>query len=96
MTNEQRPLVKSILSEVEEQMLYCEKLIASETRLQLAALMLEEIQEKLHHVSTDDAVEATYLRSVAERLKLLYHRAKALLALQEEGQSKNIHKPSNL
>jgi len=82
---------RDVIADIEEQLSYCERLIASETRLQLATLILEELQDRIRQLSTSEAVEQTQLRSVAEKAKLLYHRARALLSLQEGAQNKSMY-----
>ncbi|HIQ29975.1 MAG TPA: hypothetical protein EYH45_05365 [Candidatus Caldiarchaeum subterraneum] len=71
------------LEDLEEQLQYCEKLVASETRLDVAVLILEELQSKIQKIKESSGVVDERLTALADRVKLLYHRAKALLSLQE-------------
>ncbi len=82
------------LREVEEQLSYCEKLVLAETRLQLATLLLEELLEKVQQMQESAGENSTHLRALSEKIKLLYHRAKALLSLQEGTSNKSMYRTS--
>ena len=73
------------LEDVEEQLHYCEKLVDSEIRLDVAVLILEELQNRVQKIKEILGREDERLTVLADRIKLLYHRAKALLSMQDGG-----------
>ncbi len=70
-----------LLESLTEQLEYCERMVAAEARLDLVVIILEEMVEKLstEKLTIDEVVRRTLL----ERARLLYHRAKTLLYLAE-------------
>ncbi len=70
-----------LLESLTEQLEYCERMLAMEARLDLVVVILEEMIEKL---STEKlAIDEQARRTLLERARLIYHRAKTLLYLAE-------------
>ena len=71
-----------VLEDIEEKLNYCEKLVSSEVRLHVALLILEELLEEFKRI--EDKYDEELIKVLSDRARLLYHRAKALLSLQED------------
>lgn len=71
---------EELLGKLEEELRFCEECLRREVRIELVIRILEDI--------LDDAEEAKKsgidVARIAERARLLYHRAIALSALREE------------
>jgi hypothetical protein len=77
----------TMFSEAEEELLFCERMISSESRLDLVIRVLEEIREKLKSIQELDIRLAERKKSLEDRVNILYHRAKTLLNMGEETKS---------
>ncbi len=80
---------REILEEIEEEVGYCERMLACETRLELVIHILEEVREKIRALVESHAEASERLRSLDERVNILYHRAKTLQSMGET--TKSLH-----
>ncbi|MCS7138321.1 MAG: hypothetical protein NZ941_08155 [Candidatus Caldarchaeum sp.] len=71
----------NLMTTMAEQIDYCEKMLAMEARLDLVVVMLEEIIEKLSN--PHPGIDEEKRKSLLERAKVCYYRAKTLLYLTE-------------
>lgn len=78
---------ETLLAEAEEELLFCERMIASESRLDLVVRVLEEIRERLTSIQELDIQQAERKKNLLDRVNILYHRAKTLLDMGEETKS---------
>jgi len=73
---------EKVLKDIAEQLSYCDTLVSSEVRLDFAILMLEELQEELQKLE-ENMENKEQIKALIDKAKILYHRAKTLLSLQE-------------
>lgn len=71
---------------IERDLRYCEDLLDREARMEFAKLILEELSREVRKLLPKNIPEALRgrLSSIELRIRILYHRANALLSLQEE------------
>lgn len=77
------------IREVEEDLQFCEQLLRKEVRMDLVKIILEDLIKEVRSLAESDLPEDLKERvsDIEFRIRVLYHRANALLSLQEE--SKN-------
>jgi predicted nuclease with TOPRIM domain len=80
---------REILEEIEDEVSYCEKMLANETRLDLVIHILEEVQEKLKQLAISQSEAGERVKKLEERVNILYHRAKTLYTMGET--TKSLH-----
>ncbi|MEM1944528.1 MAG: hypothetical protein QW756_03425 [Nitrososphaerota archaeon] len=85
MADESRE-VNELLSEVEDGIGYCERMLAAESRLDLVIHILEDIRERLMSIQGVAGV-AERRKNLEDRANILYHRAKTLQNMSEETKS---------
>lgn len=75
------------ISELEEDLKFCENMLNREARIELARMILEDLMEESKSILTQDLPETlkTRVENLQMRIRVLYHRANALLSLQQEG-----------
>ncbi|MEM0384517.1 MAG: hypothetical protein QXI02_08225 [Candidatus Caldarchaeum sp.] len=73
---------RQALGVLTEQLEYCERMLAMEARLDLVVVILEEMIEKLS--TQNPGLDEQVRKTILERAKITYHRAKTLLYLAEE------------
>ena len=74
------------LKKIEEDLSFCEKMLNKEARIDLAKRMLEDLLREtrgLSSVNLPRPIKAR-LSDIELKIRILYHRANALLSLQEE------------
>ncbi|MCS7132570.1 MAG: hypothetical protein N3F65_03205 [Nitrososphaeria archaeon] len=84
--NEEAVLEERI-AELEKDLRFCENMLNKEARIELARRILEDLMEESKSIPTQDFPEALKIRieNLQMRIRILYHRANALLSLQQEG-----------
>ena len=77
------------IREIEEDLRFCEQLLQREARMELAKVMLEDLMKEVRRIMEAGLPEALRekVSDMEFKIRVLYHRANALLSLQEE--SKN-------
>jgi len=77
------------IREIEEDLRFCEQLLQREARMELVKVMLEDLMKEVRSIM-EAGLPETLREKVSDmefKIRVLYHRANALLSLQEE--SKN-------
>ena len=71
---------------IERDLKYCESLLNKEARMEFAKMVLEELSREVRKLLSRNIPEAlrSRLSSMELKIRILYHRANALLSLQEE------------
>ena len=74
------------IREVEEDLKFCEELLSKEARMNLAKRILEELMRQIRKIPLNELPESSRSKvsNMELRIRILYHRANALLSLQEE------------
>ena len=74
------------LREIEKDLRFCENLLNKEARMELAKRILEELLNELRKIKVEGlpAELRSKFSNMELRIRILYHRANALLSLQEE------------
>ncbi len=74
------------IREIEEDLRFCEGLLSKEVRMNLAKRILEDLMRQIRKIPLNELSEAlrSKVSSMELRIRILYHRANALLSLQEE------------
>ncbi len=77
------------IREIEEDLRFCEQLLQREARMELVKVMLEDLMKEVRSIMEAGLPEALRekVSDMEFKIRVLYHRANALLSLQEE--SKN-------
>jgi hypothetical protein len=77
------------IREIEEDLRFCEQLLRKEVRMDLVKIILEDLMREVKSIAEEGLPEDLRERvsDIEFRIRVLYHRANALLSLQEE--SKN-------
>ncbi|MEM3922047.1 MAG: hypothetical protein QXG25_04105 [Nitrososphaerota archaeon] len=77
------------IREIEEDLQFCEQLLRKEARMELVKIVLEDLIKEVRGLLESDLPENLKEKTsdIEFRIRVLYHRANALLSLQEE--SKN-------
>lgn len=77
------------IREIEEDLRFCEQLMRKEARMDLVKIILEDLIREVRSIVELGPPESLRGRisDIEFRIRVLYHRANALLSLQEE--SKN-------
>jgi hypothetical protein len=77
------------IREVEGDLRFCEQLLRKEARMELVKMILEDLIKEVKSIVEEGLPENLRERvlDIEFRIRVLYHRANALLSLQEE--SKN-------
>ena len=77
------------IREIEEDLRFCEQLLQKEARMELVKVMLEDLMKEVRSIMEAGLPEALRekVSDMEFKIRVLYHRANALLSLQEE--SKN-------
>ncbi|MCD6592443.1 MAG: hypothetical protein J7K78_05480 [Thaumarchaeota archaeon] len=78
--------VEKKLQEIEKDLRFCENLLNKEARMELAKRILEELLNELRKIKVEGlpAELRSRFSNMELRIRILYHRANALLSLQEE------------
>ncbi len=78
--------VEKKLQEIEKDLRFCENLLNKEARMELAKRILEELLNELRKIKVEGlpAELRSKFSNMELRIRILYHRANALLSLQEE------------
>ncbi|RLG07687.1 MAG: hypothetical protein DRN59_00745 [Thaumarchaeota archaeon] len=78
--------VEKKLQEIEKDLRFCENLLNKEARMELAKRILEELLNELRKIKVEElpAELRSRFSNMELRIRILYHRANALLSLQEE------------
>ena len=78
--------VEKKLQEIEKDLRFCENLLKKEARMELAKRILEELLNELRKIKVEGlpAELRSKFSNMELRIRILYHRANALLSLQEE------------
>lgn len=73
--------------EIEEDLQFCEQLLRKEARMDLVKRILEDLIKDVRKLEEAGLPENLRERvsDIEFRIRILYHRANALLSLQEEG-----------
>ena len=77
------------IREIEEDLRFCEQLLQREARMELVKIMLEDLMKEVRSIMEAGLPEdlREKVSDMEFKIRVLYHRANALLSLQEE--SKN-------
>ena len=78
--------VEKRVREIEADLRFCEKLLRKEARMDLAKRILEELMKQIRELTVKELpgdLRAKVL-DMGLKIRILYHRANALLSLQEE------------
>jgi len=77
------------IREIEEDLRFCEQLLQREARMELVKVMLEDLMKEVRSIMETGLPEGLgeKVSDIEFKIRVLYHRANALLSLQEE--SKN-------
>lgn len=80
-------VVEERMAELEEGLRFCESMLNKEARIELARRILEDLMEESKNILTQNLPEVLKKRieNLQTRIRILYHRANALLSLQQEG-----------
>lgn len=78
--------IEKRVREIEVDLRFCEKLLGKEARMDLAKRILEELMKQIRELPVEKLSEALKAKvlDMGLRIRILYHRANALLSLQEE------------
>lgn len=78
--------IEKRVREIEVDLRFCEKLLGKEARMDLAKRILEELMKQIRELPVEELSEALKAKvlDMGLRIRILYHRANALLSLQEE------------
>lgn len=78
--------VEKRIREIEADLRFCEKLLGKEARMSLAKRILEELMKQVREIPVERLPEdlKTRVLDLGLKIRILYHRASALLSLQEE------------
>lgn len=78
--------IEKRIREIEADLSFCEELLKKEARMNLAKRILEELMKQIREIPVEGLPEdlKTKVIDMGLRIRILYHRANALLSLQEE------------
>jgi len=78
--------VEERISKIQEDLRFCEKILNKEARIELARRILEDLLKEIRNIPRSglSAQLKAKLTDMETRIRVLYHRANALLSLQEE------------
>ena len=78
--------VEERISKIQEDLRFCEKILNKEARIELARRILEDLLKEIRSIPRSglSAQLKAKLTSMETKIRVLYHRANALLSLQEE------------
>ena len=78
--------VEGRISKIQEDLRFCEKILNKEARIELARRILEDLLKEIRSIPRSglSAQLKAKLTDMETRIRVLYHRANALLSLQEE------------
>ncbi len=81
-----RAVVEKRIAELEEDLKFCENMLNKEARVELARRILEDLMKDVRKIPARDLPKPlrTRIEDIQMRIRILYHRANALLSLQEE------------
>lgn len=77
------------IREIEEDLRFCEQLLRKEARMDLVKIILEDLIKEVRSLVESGLPEDLEERvsDIEFRIRVLYHRANALLSLQEESRN---------
>ncbi|MCF3653356.1 MAG: hypothetical protein L2C94_004250 [Aigarchaeota archaeon] len=77
------------IREIEEDLRFCEQLLQKEARMELVKVMLEDLMKEVKSIMEAGLPEGLRERvsDMEFKIRVLYHRANALLSLQEESRN---------
>ena len=78
--------IEKRIDKIQEDLRFCEKILNKEARIELAKRILEDLLKEVRSIPRDGLSEhlKAKLTDMEMRIRILYHRANALLSLQEE------------
>ncbi|MCD6536465.1 MAG: hypothetical protein J7K49_05485 [Thaumarchaeota archaeon] len=81
-----RAVVEKRIAELEEDLKFCENMLNKEARIELARRILEDLMKDVKSIPTRNLPKPlkTKIADIQMKIRILYHRANALLSLQEE------------
>ena len=81
-----RTVVEKRIAELEEDLKFCENMLNKEARIELARRILEDLMKDVKNIPTRNLPKPlkTKIADIQMKIRILYHRANALLSLQEE------------
>lgn len=83
---DEKDFVEKRVGEIEKDLKFCEKILGKEARIELAKRILEDLMKEIRNLPLRGLPE-NLRRKITQmeiRIRILYHRANALLSLQKE------------
>lgn len=87
--------MSTALADIEEEIKFCQMCVESESRLDLAIEILQEISSKLEDFMIKQKLtesEMELAKSLYQKARLLLHRAQAILSMRDKEQEKFLPK----
>lgn len=95
MTASEKTRIECILSEIMEDLKFCQAAVESESRLELAVEILQEINSRIENeIMKMDLTEEEQntVKDLYQRARILLHRAYALISMRDKEQEKFLPK----
>lgn len=83
--------VEERINKIQEDLKFCESILNREARIELARRILEDLSEEIQSIKRSELSEQlrAQLNEMETKIRILYHRANALLSLQEQREKHN-------